>query len=98
MTIQWSLLNAGALAVVLITFVDGVPMLSDIVTAFRHPPNDCQFNHDAMSYISLSSIPPEASDLLHTVWTPASYNPGYLPSGDALVCLSRMLYWDPAEA
>jgi hypothetical protein len=80
MTIQWSLLDAGALAVVLIAFVDGVPMLSNLLDAFRLRPNDRQSkprtilesNHIGTSLcISLSLISTEASKLLDTIQSPA---------------------------
>jgi hypothetical protein len=80
MTIQWSLLDAGALAIVLFAFVDGVPILSDLLDAFRHPPDDHQTKRRTFleskhssksSCISLSLISTEASKLLDTIQNPA---------------------------
>jgi hypothetical protein len=71
MTLQWGLLDAGALAVVLVAFVDGVPMLSDLLVAFRYPANDHRSKQKGISCISLSLIRTEASKLLDTIQTPA---------------------------
>lgn len=80
MTIQWSFLDAGALAVVLIVFVDGVPILSDHLDAFRHHTDGHQpkrqtfgkSRQNALSpCISLSLISTEAAKLLDTARSPA---------------------------
>jgi hypothetical protein len=70
-TLQRGLLDAGALAVVLIAFVDGVPILSNLLDTFKHLPSDRQSKHNVTSYISLSSIRTEASKLLDMIQTPA---------------------------
>jgi hypothetical protein len=70
-TLQRGLLDAGALAVVLIAFVDGVPILSNLLDTFKHLPSHRQSKHNVTSYISLSSIRTEASKLLDMIQTPA---------------------------
>jgi hypothetical protein len=71
LTIQWGFLDAGALAVVLIAFMDGVPMLSDLLDAFRLPPNDPKSKQKAMSCIPLSSIRTEANKIWDMTQNPA---------------------------
>lgn len=70
MTIQWGLLDGGALAIILIAFVDGVPILSNLLDAFKRTLNDPSTQDAALSCISLASIRIEASKLLNMIQTP----------------------------
>jgi hypothetical protein len=65
------MLDAGALAIVLVAFVDGVPILSNVLDAFRRPPGDRKGKQKATSCISLSVISTETYKLLDMIRTPA---------------------------
>jgi hypothetical protein len=80
MTIRWSLLDAGALAVVLIAYLDDTMIPSNPVSGFRHVPKDpksknrshSEFEQTARSSpIPLSLICSQASQVLDTMRTPA---------------------------
>jgi hypothetical protein len=81
MIIRWGMIEAGALAVILIAFVDGVPMLSNAVDTFRYPRSDLQSTlgtsseskertRSTYTCISVSLLGRVASDLLDAAQTP----------------------------
>lgn len=85
MAILW---DAGALAIVLVALVDGIPILTNLLGAFRYPKNDHKFKQKVNSCVSFSVISTEASkfqEMIHNPAFQALLQLIYLPSGDTFI-------------